>query len=49
MKYDALITKKKKEKKLNRNQKSESTKADPEGVQNTYVIDHLTIDESTHG
>ena len=49
MKYDALITKKKKEKKLNRNHKSESTKADPEGVQNTYVIDHLTIDESTHG
>ena len=49
MKYDALITKKNKEKKLNRNHKSESTKADPEGVQNTYVIDHLTIDESTHG
>ena len=39
----------KRRKKLTKNCKSESTKADPAGVENTYGIDHLTIGESTHG
>ena len=48
MKRDALILKKK-GKKLTKKRKNESTKADQEGVENTYGIDHLTIGEATHG
>ena len=33
---------------MTKNRKSESAKADPEGVKNTYSFDHLTIGEATH-
>ena len=48
MEHDAPITKKKRGK-LTKNCKSESAKSDPEYVENTYGIEHLTIGEATHG
>ena len=42
MEHDAPIPNNKKEK-LTKNRKSESAKADPEGLEITYGIDHLTI------
>ena len=48
MEHDATITEKKKERKLTKKRKSESAKADPAGMDNTYGIDHLTIGESSH-
>ena len=33
---------------MTRNSKSESAKADPAAVEDTYGIDHLTIFEDTH-
>ena len=48
MEHDAPIPKKTSEKMIKKGQ-SESAKADTEGVENTYGIDHLTVGEATHG
>ena len=48
MEHDAPIPNKNKVEKLTKKRKSESAKADPEGVKNTYDIDHLKIGEATH-
>ena len=44
-----LLLPRKREGKLTKNCKSESAKSDPEYVENTYGIEHLTIGEATHG
>ena len=49
MEHDATNPKKNKVKKLTKNWKSESAKADPSGMENTYGVYHLTIGEATHG